>query len=368
MRGEYNESCAARTYAPVSGRHVSTRSMRKSDFSYELPPALIAQYPAPVRSASRLLQLAGASGVAVDRRFTDLPDLLRAGDVLVLNDTRVVPARLFGRKETGGRVEVLIERVLTKDRALALVRASKSPQAGQRLDLEGGIVARIERRAGEFFELAFDLDDPLYDALERIGHIPLPPYIGRADEPADRERYQTVYACHPGAVAAPTAGLHFDPALLERLSANGVEIVHVTLHVGAGTFQPLRGEMIEQQRLHAERVRISADACAVVNRARGEGRRVIAVGTTVVRALESAASGGELAPLDGDTEIFIYPGFRFRVVDALVTNFHLPESSLLMLVCAFGGTDRVLAAYRHAVSEGYRFYSYGDAMFVEHAV
>ncbi len=339
--------------------------MRKSDFHYGLPTALIAQYPAPVRTASRLLHLAGADGSTIDRKFAELPDLLRAGDVLVLNDTRVVPARLLGRKETGGHVEVLIERVLEKDRALAQVRTSKSPRTGQRLDLEGGIVARVDGRAGEFFELIFDLDVPLFDALERAGHIPLPPYIVRPDESADRERYQTVYARSPGAVAAPTAGLHFDSVLLERLAKSGVEIVYVTLHIGAGTFQPLRGELVEQQRLHAERMRISTGACRAVNRARSEGRRIVAVGTTVVRALESAASGGELVPLEGETDIFIYPGFRFRVVDALVTNFHLPESSLLMLVCAFGGTERVLAAYRHAVSEGYRFYSYGDAMFVE---
>jgi S-adenosylmethionine:tRNA ribosyltransferase-isomerase len=291
--------------------------------------------------------------------------LLRAGDVLVLNDTRVVPARLSGHKETGGRIEILIERVLTENRALAHVRASKSPGAGQRLDLEGGIVARVERRVGEFFELLFDLDLPLFDMLDRVGHIPLPPYIARADEPADRERYQTVYARKPGAVAAPTAGLHFDSAMLERLAAIGVEVVYVTLHVGAGTFQPLRGEAVERQRLHAERVHISEDACNAVNRARTEGRRIVAVGTTVVRALESAGGGGQLVAVDGDTDIFIYPGHRFRLVDVLITNFHLPESSLLMLVCAFGGTARVLAAYRHAVNERYRFYSYGDAMFVE---
>lgn len=339
--------------------------MRKSEFRYDLPPASIAQYPATTRAGSRLLHAGRADGSVVDRQFTDLPTLLRAGDVLMLNDTRVVPARLRGHKETGGHVEVLIERVLTERRALAQIRASKSPRIGQRLDLEGDLFARVERRVDEFFELAFEIDVPLYDALERVGHIPLPPYIARADEAADRERYQTVYARHPGAVAAPTAGLHFDSAMLEQLATIGVEVAYVTLHVGAGTFQPLRGELIAQQRLHAERARVSADVCDVVNRARTERRRVVAVGTTVVRALESAGRSGELKPFDGDTEIFIYPGYRFRMVDALITNFHLPESSLLMLVCAFGGTERVLAAYRHAVSEGYRFYSYGDAMFVE---
>lgn len=339
--------------------------MRKSDFHYDLPPALIAQHPAAIRTGSRLLHLRAGNDAVADLRFADLPQLLRPGDLLVLNDTRVVPARLWGRKETGGRIELLIERVLGENRALAQVRASKTPSAGQRLDLEGGIVARVERRVGEFFELAFDIDIPLHEALERVGHIPLPPYIDRADEPADRERYQTVYARNPGAVAAPTAGLHFDRAMLERLAKIGIECAYVTLHVGAGTFQPLRGEAIEQQRLHAERVQVAAATCDAVNRARAEGRRIVAVGTTVVRALESAGTSGELVSFDGETDIFIYPGYRFRMVDALITNFHLPESSLLMLVCAFGGSERVLAAYRHAVSSCYRFYSYGDAMLLE---
>lgn len=337
--------------------------MRKSDFRYELPPQLIAQYPASVRSRARLLDV-GADGACVDRHFADLPECLRPGDVLVFNDTRVIRARLFGTKDTGGRVEVLVERMLDTHRALVQVRASKPPKPGQTIDLDGGVRARVLARVEPFYEIEFDTDIPLVDMLERIGHMPLPPYIGRADDTADRERYQTVYARVPGAVAAPTAGLHFDAPLLERLDALPVERVFVTLHVGAGTFQPLRAEEVEGQRLHVERFQVPEATCRIVNWARAEGRRIVAVGTTVVRALESAARDGSLRPVDGETDIFIYPGYRFQIVDALVTNFHLPESSLLMLVCAFGGTVRVLNAYRYAVRQQYRFYSYGDAMFV----
>lgn len=337
--------------------------MRKSDFHYELPIELIAQEPATPRTAARLLCLDRVSGAIADRRFLELPALLRAGDLLVFNDTRVVPARLYGAKESGGRIEVLIDRVLDRTRALAMVRASKSLKPGARLALEGGINANVVGRHGERYELAFDTDD-LYKELDRAGHVPLPPYIHRPDTPVDRDRYQTVYARSPGAVAAPTAGLHFDPPLLRALSAMGVESAFVTLHVAAGTFQPLRAEEIVGQRLHAERLHIDEATCESVNRARAEGRRVIAVGTTSVRALESAARAGRLEPVNGETDIFIYPGFQFQLVDALITNFHLPESSLLMLVCALAGTERVLAAYRHAVAARYRFYSYGDAMFV----
>jgi S-adenosylmethionine:tRNA ribosyltransferase-isomerase len=337
--------------------------MRKSDFHFELPAELIARYPASARSSSRLLCLDAGSG-CVDRVFRDLPALLRDGDVLVLNDTRVIPARLLGAKETGGRVEILIERVLDEKRATAQVRASKSPKPGQTVNLDGGLCAKVIGRVGEFYELAFESDAPLLQTLERLGHVPLPPYIERADEPIDRERYQTVYARAPGAVAAPTAGLHFDVETLERLRERGVERAFVTLHVGAGTFQPLRAQEIEGQRLHAERVHVPPATCDIINRARAEGRRVIAVGTTAVRALESAVRDGALVPLEGETDIFIYPGYRFQIVDALVTNFHLPESTLLMLVCAFGGPEQVLNAYRHAVQERYRFYSYGDAMFI----
>lgn len=337
--------------------------MRKSDFHYELPPDLIAQHPPPARADARLLRLDGASGRFADLAFRDLPSLLRAGDLLVFNDTRVLPARLYGTKDTGGRVELLVERVLGERRAAAHVRASKPPKPGQTIVLEGGRTCRVERRQGELHELAFDL--PVLEVLEHGGHVPLPPYIGRADEPEDRERYQTVYARAAGAVAAPTAGLHFDDAMLARLDAMGVERVFVTLHVGSGTFQPLRADPVAGQRLHAERIAVSARAAERVNRAKAEGRRVVAIGTTAVRALETCAREGQVTASDGETDIFIYPGFRFRVVDALLTNFHLPESTLLMLVCAFAGTEQVLAAYAHAVRERYRFYSYGDAMFVE---
>jgi S-adenosylmethionine:tRNA ribosyltransferase-isomerase len=337
--------------------------VRKSDFAYDLPPDLIAQHPPPARADARLLRLDGASGALTDLVFRDLPRLLRAGDLLVFNDTRVLPARIHGRKDTGGQVELLVERVLDEERVTAHLRASKPPKPGQTIALEGGARCRVERRLGELYELAFD--QPVLPALERDGHVPLPPYIDRADEAGDRDRYQTVYARAFGAVAAPTAGLHFDEAMLARLDAMGVERVCVTLHVGSGTFQPLRGEVVEGQRLHAERVLVSTQAAERVNRAKAEGRRVVAIGTTAVRALETGAHEGKTDALDGETDIFIYPGYRFQVVDALVTNFHLPESTLLMLVCAFGGTEQVLAAYRHAVRERYRFYSYGDAMFVE---
>ena len=338
--------------------------MKKSDFVYDLPPELIAQQPPASRSGSRLLCLDGATGAIHDRRVTDLPQLLRAGDLLVFNDTRVIPARLHGTKDSGGRIEVLIARLVDEHRALAQCRSSKPARAGQRLHLEGGVAARVVGRSGEFHELVFESDEPLVVLLERVGHVPLPPYISRPDERADRERYQTIFARTPGAVAAPTAGLHFDTALLATLDALGVERVAVTLHVGAGTFQPLRVEELAQHRMHAEWLSVSAATAERVNAARRAGRRVIAVGTTVVRALESSAGADGVRPFEGETDIFIYPGYRFRVIDALLTNFHLPESTLLMLVCAFAGTARVLNAYRHAVREGYRFFSYGDAMFV----
>lgn len=337
--------------------------MRKSEFYYDLPPDRIAQYPAAQRTQSRLLCL-GPGDASVDLHFNDLPARLQQGDVLVFNDTRVIPARLLGVKDTGGRIEALIERVLGPRDALAMVRASKPPKPGQRLHFDGGVSAEVIGRADQFYELRFETEASLTDTLDRIGHIPLPPYIDRDDEPADRERYQTVYAREPGAVAAPTAGLHFDRTMLETLAAMGVEQTYVTLHVGAGTFQPLRDDVVAGQRLHAERLYVSAATCDTVNRARDEGRRIVAVGTTVVRALESAAKNGRLAPFDGETDIFICPGYRFQIVEALITNFHLPESSLLMLVCAFGGKDRVLHAYRDAVAKQYRFYSYGDAMFL----
>ncbi len=338
--------------------------MRKSDFHYSLPPELIAQYPASPRTASRLLALDGANGDLRDLRFTDLPALLRAGDLLVFNDTRVIPARLFGHKDSGGRIEVLVERILDAHCVLAQVRASKSPKPGQKLSLEGNVTMTVQRREDEFYVLAFDSDRSVTEILERIGHVPLPPYIDRADNTADGERYQTVYAHYPGAVAAPTAGLHFDQAMLALFKEKGIESAFVTLHVGAGTFQPIRADDVREHRMHAEYLRVPAAACHRIIEAKKEGRRVVAVGTTVVRALETAARNGGIGPHEGETDIFIYPGYRFRIVDALLTNFHLPESTLLMLVCAFGGTENVLSAYRHAVEQKYRFYSYGDAMFV----
>jgi len=333
--------------------------MHVSDFDFELPEALIAQHPAPERTASRLLCLDIDSGALEDRIFADLPDLLAPGDLLVFNDTRVIPARLVGRKDTGGRVEVLVERILDEHTALAHVRASKAPGVGGRL-VAGGARATVLGRRGHLFELSFG--EPVREVLERAGAVPLPPYIRRTAEPADRERYQTVYARREGAVAAPTAGLHFDQALLRRLEEAGVESAFVTVHVGAGTFRPVRGARVEEHRVEAERAEVGEKTCARVAAARRRGARVVAVGTTSVRALESAAGEQGLKPYQGDTDLFIYPGHRFRCVDALITNFHLPRSSLLMLVAAFAGRETVLRAYRHAVARSYRFYSYGDAM------
>jgi S-adenosylmethionine:tRNA ribosyltransferase-isomerase len=339
--------------------------MLRSKFAYDLPEELIARYPCERRSDSRLLHLDGASGEIRDRKFTDLPDLLRRGDLLIFNDTRVLPARLHGLKDSGGRVELLLERTLDAHRVLVQLRASKPPRPSSRLTLNGGHRALVAGRCGEFWELRFE--EEALGVFERSGEIPLPPYLHRAAEPLDRERYQTIYARVPGAVAAPTAGLHFDAAVLERLAGAGIATAHLTLHVGAGTFQPVRVDEIEAHRMHAERASVPAALCAEIAQARNRGGRVVAVGTTCVRALESAAEGATLAPFEGETRLFIRPGFRFRVVDALLTNFHLPESSLLMLVCAFGGQAQVLAAYRHAVAQRYRFFSYGDAMFVEPA-
>jgi len=336
--------------------------MRRADFSYPLPQELIARYPAPERGGSRLLALDGGSGALRDLRFADLAALLAPGDLLVLNDTRVVPARLHGRKASGGACEILLERVLGPRRLLAQARASKGLRPGGTVHLPGGARAAVIGRRGEFYELELDRDALPY--LEAHGSMPLPPYLGREAEPADRERYQTVYAGEPGAVAAPTAGLHFDEVMLARLRQAGVDIAKLTLHVGAGTFQPLRSESVETHRLHAERYRLPAETVGAIAATRARGHRVVAVGTTVVRALEAAALPGTLAAGEGETDIFIRPGFRFRVVDALLTNFHLPESSLLVLVAAFAGRERVLAAYHHAIAERYRFYSYGDAMFI----
>ncbi len=336
--------------------------MRLSDFRYDLPSELIAQYPTERRSESRLLYLDGRDGRLEDRLFTDFPKLLRPGDLLVFNDTRVIPARLFGHKQTGGRVEILIERLLAPDRALAQVRASKAPRPGGVIRIGAAELVVIGRQE-DLFELHCPGVD-LATLMEREGHMPLPPYIQRPDGKQDAERYQTVYARRPGAVAAPTAGLHFDREMLQQLADAGMESAWVTLHVGAGTFQPVRTERLEEHVMHSEQVEVTEEVCAKVAAARARGGRVVAVGTTAVRSLEAASAEGELRPFQGDTRLFIRPGYRFRSVDAMLTNFHLPESTLLMLVTAFGGYEPVMAAYRHAVAQRYRFFSYGDAMFL----
>jgi len=332
--------------------------MHISDFNYRLPAELIAHYPTAERRGSRLLDL--TDGV-VDRQFSDLPRLLREGDLLVFNDTRVIPARLHGHKATGGRIEVLIGRVDRETHALAHIRASKSPRPGSKIIIDEHEVT-VAGREGELFSL--DFATPVLELLQRSGEIPLPPYIERSAEDLDSERYQTVYARDPGAVAAPTAGLHFDEAMLAETHALGVRHAWVTLHVGAGTFQALREQDVADNRLHSEQVEVNQSVCDAVAATRASGGRVIAVGTTSVRALECASAGGEAKAFHGETDLFILPGYRFRSVDAMITNFHLPESSLLMLVAAFAGTGRILRAYQHAVQQKYRFFSYGDAMFL----
>ena len=333
--------------------------MQISDFDYALPDELIARYPAAERRASRLLEVGPE---IADRQFADLPLLLTPGDLLVFNDTRVIPARLAAVKDTGGRAEILIERVESEFCALAQVRASKSPKKGGRLRLAGGEEVVVAGRDEEFFIL--DFPKPVLRILDSAGEVPLPPYLGRGAEPEDAERYQTVYAKDPGAVAAPTAGLHFDRRMLDDTLAAGARHAFITLHVGAGTFQALRSEHIMENRLHRERVRVSEACCDAVRQTRAAGGRVIAVGTTAVRALECASRGGEIRAFEGETDLFILPGYEFRSVDAMITNFHLPRSSLLMLVAAFAGRERILRAYAHAVQSRYRFFSYGDSMFV----
>ncbi|MGY8820313.1 MAG: tRNA preQ1(34) S-adenosylmethionine ribosyltransferase-isomerase QueA [Pseudomonadales bacterium] len=336
--------------------------MQVSAFSFDLPDSLIARHPLAERRASRLLTLDGPSGSLGHHGFVELLDYLRPGDLMVFNNTRVIPARLFGQKDTGGKVEVLIERVLDGRRVLAHIRSSKSPKAGARIHIEGGGEAVMLARQDTLFELEFEED--VLPLLERVGHMPLPPYIDRPDDVADRERYQTVYAQRAGAVAAPTAGLHFDTELLAALRDKGVESAFVTLHVGAGTFQPVRVERIEEHHMHREWLEVDQGVVDAVAACHARGGRVVAVGTTSVRSLESAARDGVLKPFSGDTDIFLYPGKPFHVVDALVTNFHLPESTLLMLVSAFAGYPETMAAYAEAIAKGYRFFSYGDAMFI----
>ncbi len=338
--------------------------MKTSDFDYDLPPELIASEPLAQRRASGMLELDAATGAIADRRFSELVDRLTADDLVVLNDTRVIPARLYGQRRTGGGVQLLVERIEAFNEVLAHVSANRSPRPGVELVVEGDVVVEVIEREGELFRLRFDTVAGVLDLLERVGHMPLPPYIDRADEPADRERYQTVFAREAGAVAAPTAGLHFDEALLAQLGEAGVGIARITLHVGAGTFQPVRVEDPLEHAMHSERLRVTEEVCERVQATRARGGRVVAVGTTVVRALEAAAAQGQPEPFEGETAIFIVPGYRFRAVDALITNFHLPGSTLIMLVSAFAGREQVLAAYRHAVAQRYRFYSYGDAMFI----
>lgn len=336
--------------------------MRVSDFDFDLPDEQIARFPAAERTGSRLLKLEGATGTIEHGQFRDVEALLEPGDLLVMNNTRVIPARLYGQKETGGKLEVLVERILEERSILAHVRSSKSPKPGTRIFLEGEVQATVTGREGALFLI--DFEEPVLPQLLAHGHMPLPPYIDRDDDSADRLRYQTVFAEKDGAVAAPTAGLHFDEALLERLEAKGVKKAFVTLHVGSGTFQPVRVDDIKDHIMHSEYIEVPESVCQAVRETRARGNKVVAVGTTSVRSLESASASGEIQPFSGDSDIFIYPGYEFRSVDAMITNFHLPQSTLLMLVSAFSGQEAILEAYNEAVREGYRFFSYGDAMWL----
>lgn len=343
--------------------------MKKSDFWFDLPDQLIARFPQPQRTASRLLQLNRFTGDVQHSQFPAILDALQPGDLLVFNNTRVIPARLFGTKESGGKIEVLVERVLDERRFLAHIRASKAPKPSNRLLLEQDTWVTMTQRQGELFELEMTTVETVLSMLERLGHMPLPPYIDRPDEASDRERYQTVYNAKPGAVAAPTAGLHFDQPLLDALKAKGIDQAFVTLHVGAGTFQPVRADDIKDHQMHSEYLEVGDDVVAAIAACKARGGRVIAVGTTSVRSLESAAQfakadGKPLQPYQGDTQIFIYPGYEFLVIDGLITNFHLPESTLIMLVSAFSQKEFVMNAYQEAIAEQYRFFSYGDAMLI----
>lgn len=338
--------------------------MQLSDFDYPLPEHLIAQAPLADRGASRLLLVDPVSDAVHDHQFSDIESLVEAGELLVFNNTRVLPARLFGNKQSGGKLEVMVERVLDDEYLLAHIRSSKALKPGVSLLLEKEIKCTMVERKGDLFVLRQQGRKPWLALLEQYGHVPLPPYIQRPDEASDRERYQTVYAQFPGAVAAPTAGLHFDQPMLDRLAARGVNTAFITLHVGAGTFQPVRGDDVDSHIMHTERVDVPQLVCDAVAATREAGKRVIAVGTTVVRSLETAAASGELLPLQGESSLFIKPGFKFNVIDAMITNFHLPKSTLLMLVGAFAGIQLIQRAYRHAVDRQYRFFSYGDAMYI----
>jgi S-adenosylmethionine:tRNA ribosyltransferase-isomerase len=344
--------------------------MKTSDFAFTLPERLIAKYPTAERTASRLLHLNGKTGRVAHHQFVDMLDLVEEGDLLIFNNTRVIPARLFGQKSTGGRVEILIERMLDDQRALAHIRSSKSPKPGAKLILEGGVEVTMVGRHDALFELEFPVGEHILTLLEEYGHMPLPPYIDRPDEDSDKERYQTVYNEKPGAVAAPTAGLHFDEHILQRLEEKGVNKAFVTLHVGAGTFQPVKVDNVEEHVMHAEYAEVPEDVVTQIKATKAAGKRVIAVGTTSMRSVESAAkkadaTGELIVPFYEDTQIFIYPGFEFKIFDAMFTNFHLPESTLMMLISAFAGKDHVMAAYDEAIAQEYRFFSYGDSMFIE---
>ena len=352
-------------YGPVPAGIIPR--VKIHDFDFVLPPELIAQFPAEQRAASRMLHLEGANGAVDDATFADLPHYVRAGDVMVFNDTRVLKARLHGVRDTGGRAEVMVERVLGAHIAQAVIRASHPPKPGSRLFLNEGIEVVVLERAEDFYTLRFEHESSVFELLERYGALPLPPYINRTATHMDEARYQTVYAKEAGAVAAPTAGLHFDERMLATLKQMGVLIANVTLHVGLGTFQPVRVENIANHKMHSEIFNVPAETVESVRRAKASGGRVLAVGTTSLRALEAAAEGGELKSGAGETDIFITPGYRFQVVERLLTNFHLPRSTLLMLVSAFGGIGNIRRAYQHAIDERYRFFSYGDAMLIERA-
>ena len=339
--------------------------MNLTDFQYQLPDELIARYPAEQRTASRLLAMDRHDGNLGHHGFVDLVDLLNPNDLLIFNNTRVIPARLFGEKETGGKVEVMVERITSGSRGIAQIRASKSPKPGSRILLDKDLSIRVVDRVDDMFLIESDDEASLAMVLQAVGHMPLPPYIDREDEEMDRERYQTVYSEREGAVAAPTAGLHFDQPMLNTLRDKGVDFAFVTLHVGAGTFQPVRAEKIEEHKMHSEYAEVGADVCNQIREARAAGGRIIAVGTTSVRCIETASvAKGWIEPYYGDTEIFIYPGYEYKSVDAMITNFHLPESSLIMLVSAFAGRENTLNAYQKAIEDKYRFFSYGDAMFI----
>lgn len=337
--------------------------MKTSDFSYDLPEELIAQYPLADRDSSRLLCL-DSSGKITDNAFKGISDYLKPGDLIVLNNTRVIPARLFARKETGGKVEIMLERIRDEKTLLVQLRASKSPKPGSKLLLDDNITFEVLGRSGDMYLLCFDGEEKLTDVINRLGHMPLPPYIERNDENKDKERYQTVFSEKSGAVAAPTAGLHFTQQILDELKDKGIDNTKLTLHVGAGTFQPVRVDDVKQHKMHSEYAQVPASVVKKIHETKNNGGRILAVGTTVVRSLETAAKSGVLTSFEGDTDIFIYPGFKFNVVDMMLTNFHLSESTLLMLVSAFAGKENIMQAYQHAIKEKYRFYSYGDAMLI----